>query len=200
MFKKFGVILKKFKFLSILIMDMRIEGDVSFSYEFSPMELAVDTDDVYKRLIEICELESTEEKSQEDVTRLEELRRIKGYVGGYELDYHIEGFDFVKFGERDEIQLLAFLSPIREQDRSRQLFGSGDVYSIFKYQFEDRGREKGTFELKVHEIDDSGDEFVTEDYFYTLHPIVVSIWEPYKIERVRKVLEENPERELIELS
>ena len=49
MFKGFGVILKKFKFLSTLIMDMRIEGDVSFSYEFNPMELAVDTHDVYKR-------------------------------------------------------------------------------------------------------------------------------------------------------
>lgn len=201
MFKKFGVILKKFKFLSILVMNMQIEKGASFAYEFSPMELIVDTHDVYKRSIQMCELESIEEKSREDIARLEGLRRIKGYIGGYELDYRIEGFDFVKLGERDEIQLLTFLSPLIDaHETSSRLFSHGEVYGLFKHQMEEGEGVGGKIELKIHEFDDSGDEFLTEDRFYTLHPIITSIWEPYKIERVKKVLEDNPERELIDLS
>jgi len=182
-------------------MNMRIEGDTSFSYEFSPMELVVDTHDIYKRSLEISKLEATEEKDSGDLARLEGLRRIKGYIGGYELDYHIEGFDFVKLGEKDGIQLLIFLSPlIDEHETPSRLFGHGEVYNLFKYQLREDNGVGGKLELKIHEIDDTGDEFVTEDHFYTLHPIVTPIWEPYKIERVKKALEENPKRELIDLS
>jgi hypothetical protein len=182
-------------------MDMRIEGGVSYAYEFNPMELVVDTHDIYKRSLEISRLESTEEKSKEDLARLEGLRRIKGYIGGYELDYRIEGFDFVRFGDCGDIQLLTFLSPlIDEHETPSRFFAPGEVCGIIKYQLEEGKGVGGKFELKIHEFDDSGDEFVSEDRFYTLHPIVTPIWEPYKVKRVKEALEENPGRELIELS
>jgi len=62
MLKGFGVTLKKFDFLSILIVNMQIEREASFVYEFNPVELVVDQHDVYRRSIQICELESIEEK------------------------------------------------------------------------------------------------------------------------------------------
>lgn len=200
MCKRFGVILKKFKFLSILAMNMQIERGESFLYEFNPMELTVDAHDVYKRSIQICELESIKEKSQEDLARLEKLRRIKGYIGGYELDYRIEGFDFVRPKGKDEIELLTFLSPLIDvHETSPKLFGPGEVFGFLKHQMKEDEGVLGKIELKIHEFDDSGDDFVTEDRFYTLHPIVTPIWEPYKIEIINRVLENNPERELITL-
>ena len=182
-------------------MNMRIEGDTSFSYEFNPLELVVDANDIYERSLELSKLEVVEKESGEDVAYLEDLRKIKGYIGGYELDYRIEGFDFVKLNDKDAIQLLTFLSPLIDEYRTfPRLFHHGEVYSLFKRQLREGKGVGGNFELKIHEFDDSGDEFVTEDHFYILHPIVTSIWEPYKIESVKKVLEENPEREIIDLS
>ena len=182
-------------------MNMQIEKGGSFSYEFSPVELVVDTHDIYQRALNIIRLESLEEESSESASRLEELRRIKGYIGGYELDYRIEGFDFVRFEEGAGIQLLMFLSPpFEEKGPSLGLFTPGDVYSIFKYQLDMEEGVGDKFELKIHEFDDSGDEFVTEDRFYTLHPIVIPIWESYKIERLNGALKGSSNRELIELS
>jgi hypothetical protein len=179
-------------------MNMQIERDFSSVHKFNPEELVVDSHDIYKRSLEIIQLEPTEEKDQEDLARLEELRRIKGYVGGYELNYRIEGFDFIKLSD-EEIQLLTLLSPLVEgQKVSSGLFAPRQAYEIFKHQLENG--KKAKLELKIHEFDDSGDEFLTKDYYYTLYPIVVPIWEPYKVKKVEEALEVNSKRELIDLS
>ena len=181
-------------------MNMRIERGGPFSYEFNPMELVVDTHEIYKKTLEIIKLE-TSGVQLDDLARLEELRRIKGYIGGYEQEYRIEGFDFVKFSPNAEIHLLNLLSPLPDQNESEpRLFPHELTYITFRDAPESREGVKGSFELKTHEFDDSGDEFVSEDFFYTLHPIVTPIWEPYKVERVKEALEENPDRELIDLS
>jgi hypothetical protein len=180
-------------------MKMQIERDFSSSHEFNPEELVVDSHDIYKRSLEIIRLEPAEEKDQEDLARLEELRRIKGYVGGYELNYRIEGFDFIKLSDEGGIQLLTLLSPLTDEQKvSSGLFAPRQAYEIFKHQLENGKKEK--LELKIHEFDDSGDEFLTGDYYYTLYPIVVPIWEPYKVKKVEEALEVSSERELIDLS
>lgn len=182
-------------------MNVPVERGISFGYEFSPMELVVDTHDIYKRSLQIVELEAIQERSENEIARLEGLRRIKGYIGGYELAYRIEGFDFVRFGDCGDILLLTFLSPLLDEHKTpTELFAPGEVHSIFKYHLKEGKGVGGKFELKIHEFDDSGDEFVSEDRFYTLHPIVTPIWEPHKIERVEKALKESPERELIKTS
>ncbi|KUK67312.1 MAG: hypothetical protein XD87_0202 [candidate division WS6 bacterium 36_33] len=184
-------------------MDMQIEKRFSFTYEFNPAELVVDSDDIYKRSLEIIQMEANQEKSEEDIARLEGLRRIEGYVGGYEIDYRIEGFDFVKLNEDGDIKLFTFLSPLvdDEYETPTQLFAPGEVSRIFKYQQKEGGGVGGKFELKTHEFDDSGDKSIAVDHSsILLHPIVIPIWEPYKVERVKKVLKDNPNRELIEFS
>jgi hypothetical protein len=180
-------------------MDLRIERGSSFIYEFNPAELVVDSDDIYKRSLEITQIEAKQEKSEENMTRLEELRRIKGYVGGYEIDYRIEGFDFVKLNQDGDIKLFTFLSPlVDEYETPTQLFAPGEVFGIFKYQLEEGEGVGGKFELKTHEFDNRGEESIAVDHLsILLHPIVIPIWEPYKVERVKEVLKDNPDRELI---
>jgi len=166
---------------------------------FSPQEphqseLQLDTEEVYKRVLQICKLEEDMNKYDEHTRNLlrDNFRCVKGLVNGSEENIFIEGFGFLRQPDSEDIEIMLLLSNLSEKDEEGDdLLEILDVFKDFKEKIKKGFRPQKGFRLKVHEADSY------QDFFFTFYPEYVQVSDPERVSEIEEMLERMDWRELI---
>lgn len=168
------------------------EKEDFISGEVVSEELSVDSNSLYRKVLQICKLERNYNDYEEHaVVHLKNIARcVNGSLKGEKGRFFIDTFNLLKKDESITVALLLRALPeVGDLDSGGDLLEGISIFQNFKDDLLRGCEPSSKMDLKIHMTDDPEDgEFSTQDYLFSFYPVYLIISDPEKIQEIEKVV------------